>query len=308
MSILQCEIRGKTNKAERTNEMNRVPHDAEQLREEVRERYGRTALQVLQTGETPVDSCCGTNNSSCCSSGCGDPIIHNLYSDAELGELPVAAALASLGCGNPTALAELKPGERVLDLGSGGGIDVLLSARRVAPTGFAYGLDMTDAMLELAERNRVEAGVENVRFLKGVIEDIPLPANAVDVVISNCVINLSADKGQVFREAYRVLVPGGRFAVSDIVFQGHIPQAICTDLEAWAGCIAGALEEEVYRHLLREAGFTDIEVEVTRRYALTDIAESGASASLARLSEAERNEVDGKFVSAFIRARKPGGE
>ena len=295
--------------------MNTVPNDAEQLREEVRERYGRTALQVLQTGEISVDgccgtssSCCGTNISSCCSTGSGDPITHDLYSDAELGELPVAAALASLGCGNPTALAELKPGERVLDLGSGGGIDVLLSARRVGPTGFAYGLDMTDAMLELAERNRVEAGVENVRFLKGVIEDIPLPANAVDVAISNCVINLSADKGQVFREAYRVLVPGGRFAVSDIVFQGRIPQTIRTDLEAWAGCIAGALEEEVYRHLLRDAGFTDIEVEATRRYSLTDTAESGASASLARLSEAERNQVDGKFVSAFIRACKPGGE
>jgi SAM-dependent methyltransferase len=218
--------------------------------------------------------------------------------------LPVAAILASLGCGNPTALAELKPGERVLDLGSGGGIDVLLSARRVGPTGFAYGLDMTDAMLELAERNRLEAGVENVRFLKGVIEEIPLPANAVDVIISNCVINLSADKRQVLHEAHRVLAPGGRFAVSDIVFQGHIPDAIRGDLEAWAGCIAGALEEAVYRQLLQEAGFTDIEVEVTRRYALSDIANSGASASIATLSETERGDVDGKFVSAFIRARK----
>src|SRR5204862_2157357 len=167
---------------------------------------------------------------------------------------------------------------------SGGGIDVLLSARRVGPTGFAYGLDMTDAMLELAERNRAEAKGENVRFLKGVIEAIPLPANAVDVVISNCVINLSADKRQVLREAYRVLVPGGRFAVSDIVFQGHIPQAIRTDLEAWAGCIAGALEEETYRHLLTEAGFASVEVEVTRRYALDDVASSGASASIAVLS------------------------
>src|SRR5947209_16345374 len=226
--------------------MHSVPNDGEQLREEVRERYGRTALQVLNTGEAADDgccgttsSCCGTSNSSCCSTGDGSPVTSDLYSQAELGELPVAAALASLGCGNPTALAELKAGEKVLDLGSGGGIDVLLSARRVGPTGFAYGLDMTDAMLELAERNRIEAGVENVRFLKGVIEDIPLPDNTVDVVISNCVINLSADKGQVLREAYRVLAPGGRFAVSDIVFLGQFPQAIRSDLEAWAGCIAG---------------------------------------------------------------------
>jgi arsenite methyltransferase len=292
--------------------MSTVPHNDEKLREEVRERYAHTALQVLNEGEPATvgcggtsTSCCGTSSSSCCGTGNSNAVIGDLYSSAELGELPVAAALASLGCGNPTALAELKPGERVLDLGSGGGIDVLLSARRVGPTGFAYGLDMTDAMLELAERNRVEAGVENVRFLKGVIEDIPLPANAVDVVISNCVINLSADKRQVLREAYRVLVPGGRFAVSDIVFQGHIPGAIRTDLEAWAGCIAGALEEEIYRHLLHDAGFTDIDVEVTRRYSLNDITESGAQASLASLSESERNDVDGKFVSAFIRARKP---
>ncbi len=294
--------------------MNAIPNDDEKLREEVRERYGRTALQVLQGTEAEASageccgtspSCCGTSAGSCCGTGSGDPVTSDLYSNAELGELPVAAALASLGCGNPTALAELKPGERVLDLGSGGGIDVLLSARRVGPTGFAYGLDMTDAMLELAERNRTEAGVENVRFLKGIIEDIPLPAESVDVVISNCVINLSADKGRVLREAYRVLVPGGRFAVSDIVFQGRIPDAIRGDLEAWAGCIAGALEEEVYRGLLREAGFTDIEVEVTRRYALSDISDGGAGASIAALSESERGDVDGKFVSAFIRARKP---
>ncbi len=292
--------------------MSTVPHNDEKLREEVRERYARTALQVLNEGEPATagccgtsTSCCGTSSSSSCGTGNSDAVTGDLYSSAELGELPVAAALASLGCGNPTALAELKPGERVLDLGSGGGIDVLLSARRVGPTGFAYGLDMTDAMLELAERNRVEAGVENVRFLKGVIEDIPLPAHAVDVVISNCVINLSADKRQVLREAYRVLVPGGRFAVSDIVFQGHLPAAIRTDLEAWAGCIAGALEEETYRHLLHDAGFTDIDVEVTRRYSLNDIMESGAQASLASLSESERNDVDGRFVSAFIRARKP---
>ena len=293
--------------------MNTVPQDGEKLREAVRERYGRAALQVLHGDEPASDGCCsttascgGTNSSSdCCSTSIGDVVSSDLYSKAELGELPMAAALASLGCGNPTALAELKAGEKVLDLGSGGGIDVLLSARRVGPTGFAYGLDMTDAMLELAEKNRVEAGIENVRFLKGVIEEIPLADNSVDVVISNCVINLSADKGQVLREAYRILTPGGRFAVSDIVFQGHIPVAIRGDLEAWAGCIAGALEEETYRSLLRDAGFTAIEVEVTRRYALQDIATSGADASVAALSEEERGAVDGKFVSAFIRARKP---
>jgi ubiquinone/menaquinone biosynthesis C-methylase UbiE len=316
--------------------MSTVPTSDEQLRTEVQKRYAKTALQVLgATQEIEADACCDTScctpdaeketqaktiaqlvpaelpeastccGPSCCGTGDESLVTADLYSQAELGTIPVAAALASLGCGNPTALAELKPGERVLDLGSGGGIDVLLSARRVGLDGFAYGLDMTDAMLELAERNRAEAGIENVRFLKGIIEDIPLPAESVDVVISNCVINLSADKGQVLREAFRVLTPGGRFAVSDIVFQGHIPQVLRQDLESWAGCIAGALEEETYRALLTAAGFTAIEVEVTRRYNLQDIAENGASASLAALSEAEREEVDGKFVSAFIRARKP---
>jgi SAM-dependent methyltransferase len=222
----------------------------------------------------------------------------------ELGEIPVAAALASLGCGNPTALAELKPGEKVLDLGSGGGIDVLLSAKRVGPTGFAYGLDMTDPMLELAERNRQEAGIENARFLKGIIEAIPLPDNSVDVVISNCVINLSADKGQVLREAFRVLAPGGRFAVSDIVVQGELPSVLRRDIESWAGCIAGALEEDTYRSLLQVAGCVDFEIEVTRRYSLDDIASSGARASVASLSSKERNAVDGRFISAFVRARK----
>src|SRR5438094_2989463 len=258
---------------ERDEKMNTVPENDEKLREAVRERYSRTALEVLNTGQITDESCC---SSGCCGTGDSDLVTGDLYSNAELGELPSAATLASLGCGNPTALAELKPGERVLDLGSGGGIDVLLSARRVAPTGFAYGLDMTDAMLELAERNRSEAGVENVRFLKGVIEDIPLPPDSVDVVISNCVINLSADKGQVLREAYRVLSPGGRFAVSDIVFQGQLPPVLRADLESWAGCIAGALEEEPYRQLLNSAGFTDIEIEVTRRYSLEDVSESGA--------------------------------
>src|SRR2546421_1771861 len=318
--------------------MSTVPTNDEQLRAEVSARYARTALQVLGTEQpTAADACCvptcctpttsasgqsktalpvvGTEpaqTAACCATSCcsadtrdGRVITSNLYSQAELGAIPMAAALASLGCGNPTALAELSPGERVLDLGSGGGIDVLLSARRVGPTGFAYGLDMTDAMLELAERNRAEAGVENVRFLKGEIEHVPLSANAVDVVISNCVINLSADKRQVLREAFRVLVPGGRFAVSDIVFQGQIPPIIRAHLEAWAGCVAGALEEETYRQLLAEAGFTAIEVEVTRRYALDDIAQSGAQTSIASLSDEERAGVDGKFVSAFVRARKP---
>jgi arsenite methyltransferase len=282
--------------------MNTVPENDEKLREAVRERYSRTALEVLNTGRITDESCC---SSGCCSTGDSNIVTSDLYSSAELGELPGAATLASLGCGNPTALAELKPGEKVLDLGSGGGIDVLLSARRVGPTGFAYGLDMTDAMLELAERNRVEANVENVRFLKGVIENIPLPDNAVDVVISNCVINLSADKGQVLREAYRVLSPAGRFAVSDIVFLGYFPSAIRNDLEAWAGCIAGALEEETYRQLLAEAGFINIEIEVTRRYSIQDVADGGGSASIASFTETERAEIDGKFVSAFIRAQKP---
>lgn len=282
--------------------MSTTSQNDEQLRAVVSEKYGQTALQVLQTGQTGGSGCCG---GSCCGTSEGDAITGNLYSDAELGTLPEGATLASLGCGNPTALAELLPGERVLDLGSGGGIDVLLSARRVGPTGFAYGLDMTDAMLALAERNRQEAGVENVRFLKGIIEDIPLPANAVDVVISNCVINLSADKGQVLREAYRVLAPGGRFAVSDIVFQGQFPEKVRGDMEAWAGCIAGALEEETYSSLLSQAGFTEVEFEVTRRYSVQDIAESGGSNLVDTLTDSEKARVEQGFVSAFIRARKP---
>src|SRR5437763_5317020 len=272
-----CTMR-RMRRRERTHTIRTVTQNDEKLREEVRKRYGSTAMQVLQTGEVSSDGCCGSSSSCCgtsstgsCGTGNGDAVTSDLYSSAELGELPLAAALASLGCGNPTALAELKPGEKVLDLGSGGGIDVLLSARRVGPTGFAYGLDMTDAMLELAERNRAEAKLENVRFLKGEIEAIPLPANAVDVVISNCVINLSADKGQVLREAYRVLAPGGRFAVSDIVFQGQLPEALRQDMESWAGCIAGALEEATYRDLLHAAGFSDVDIEVTRRYSIQDV-------------------------------------
>jgi SAM-dependent methyltransferase len=273
-------------------------HD-EQLRKRVRKRYGQAAVQVLQTGTK--GGCCG---GECCNSA-GDAITQNLYSSTELQGIPLAAALASLGCGNPTALAELRPGEKVLDLGSGGGIDVLLSARRVGPNCFAYGLDMTDEMLELAERNRVQAAIENVQFLKGIIEDIPLPDNTVDVVISNCVINLSADKGRVLREAYRVLAPGGRFAVSDIVVCGQMPESIRGDMEAWAGCMAGALEEETYRRLLAEAGFVEIAIEVTRRYTFNDMVESGAGSSLASLSAEERAALEGKVVSAFIRARKP---
>lgn len=310
--------------------MNIVPQSDEQLRQEVSARYARTALQVLGSPTESTAACCGPTccepskaaetqpalvaqaaptccEPSCCSpdAGQGNPITSDLYTQMELGEIPVAAALASLGCGNPTALAELSPGEKVLDLGSGGGIDVLLSAKRVGPAGFAYGLDMTDPMLELAERNRQEAGIENVQFLKGIIEAIPLPENSVDVVISNCVINLSADKSQVLREAYRVLTSGGRFAVSDIVVQGDLPPVLRRDMESWAGCVAGALEEDTYRSLLHAAGFVDIDIEVTRRYSLDEIASSGASASIASLSERERSEVDGKFVSAFVRARKP---
>ncbi len=313
--------------------MNTNPMNDKQLRAEVSSRYARVALKVLEGEQVEADPCCGPScctpgatsempeqvetveqaptstycGTSCCtpSAGDGSPVTSDLYCQAELGTIPLAAALASLGCGNPTALAELQPGEKVLDLGSGGGIDVLLSARRVGPGGFAYGLDMTESMLALAERNRIEAGIENVRFLKGIIENIPLPAKSVNVVISNCVINLSADKGQVLREAYRVLTPGGRFAVSDIVFQGKFPPALRADLESWSGCIAGALEENTYRQLLTSAGFTDIEVEVTRRYGLQDIAESGARASIDALSDAERADVAGTFVSAFVRARKP---
>jgi SAM-dependent methyltransferase len=238
-----------------------IATDAAALREAVRERYAARARAV----NAPAAGCCGADAGAAgCGGGGRDPITADLYSGAEVAALPTAAVAASLGCGNPTALAALHPGETVLDLGSGGGIDVLLSARRVGPTGFAYGLDMTDEMLALAEQNRAAAGATNVGFLKGHIEAIPLPAASVDVVISNCVINLAADKGQVLREAYRVLRPGGRFAVSDVVVQGALPAAVRADVEAWAGCVAGALEEGEYRRLLAEAGFVDVAVEVTR--------------------------------------------
>src|SRR5579859_516299 len=243
--------------------MTTTPTNDEQLREAVRERYGRSALEVLTASEPKAASCCGAD---CCGGekGAGDVVSSDLYSNAELGELPLTAALASLGCGNPTALAELKPGEKVLDLGSGGGIDVLLSAQRVGPAGFAYGLDMTDDMLALARENQRQAGVTNVEFLKGEIENIPLPDHSVDVIISNCVINLSADKDRVLREAFRVLRPGGRFAVSDVVVRGSVPEEVRKSMLLWVGCIAGALEENEYVAKLKAAGFDDVSVEPTR--------------------------------------------
>ena len=265
------------------------------LKEIVRERYAEAATQV-QTGRS---SCC----SSASTSNCCDPITSNLYDAGQAGEVPDAALKASLGCGNPTALADLKAGETVLDLGSGGGIDVILSARRVGPTGKAYGLDMTDEMLALAEENKGKSGLTNVEFLRGEIESIPLPDNSVDVIISNCVINLSGDKDRVLREAFRVLKPGGRFAVSDVVVRGEVPAAIRKSMELWIGCIAGALSEDDYRSKLATAGFTAIDVEVTRAYDAEDARTFLASEGLG--GDAVAKEVDGKFVSAFIRATKP---
>lgn len=267
------------------------------VREIVREKYGAAALRVV-AGQ--AGSCCGTSASSCCGP---DPITSNLYDAGEKGELPETAVLASLGCGNPTALAELKPGETVLDLGSGGGIDVLLSARRVGPAGKAYGLDMTDEMLALARENQRQAGVENVEFLKGEIEHIPLPDNSVDVIISNCVINLSADKDQVLREAFRVLKPGGRLAVSDVVVRGGVPAEVRRNVELWVGCIAGALEETEYSDKLARAGFVEIGLEPTRVYRVEDAREFLAAEGID--VEAIAPLVDGKFMSAFVRARKP---
>ncbi len=258
------------------------------IREAVRERYARRALRVVEGG-----------GGDCCTGGSCDPVSRDLYDGADAGSVPADALAASLGCGNPTALAELRPGETVLDLGSGGGIDVLLSARRVGPTGFAYGVDMTGEMLALAERNRASVGAENVRFLEGTIEAIPLPDSSVDVVLSNCVINLSVDKPRVLREAFRVLRPGGRFAVSDVLVQGRIPEGLRRDMEAWAGCIAGALEEGEYRGLLAAAGFEGIEVRVTRVHDAEEIrAKSGGTGDAWRALE-------GRLVSAFVRARKP---
>jgi ubiquinone/menaquinone biosynthesis C-methylase UbiE/catechol 2,3-dioxygenase-like lactoylglutathione lyase family enzyme len=266
----------------------------ESVRDLVKQKYGQAALRVV-SGET---SCCSSASSR---SGC-DPITSTLYATADTAELPREALAASLGCGNPTALAELKPGETVLDLGSGGGIDVLLSARRVGPTGKAYGLDMTDEMLALARDNQRKAGVTNVEFLKGEIEHIPLPANSVDVIISNCVINLSADKDAVLAEAFRVLKPGGRFAVSDVVVRGDVPSEIRRSVELWIGCVAGALEESEYRAKLAKAGFEDVELEPTRVYTAESARQYLADAGLGADAIAS---IDGKFISAFVRARKP---
>jgi arsenite methyltransferase len=266
----------------------------EGVRDMVKQKYGQAALRVT-SGEA---SCCGSTTAQ---SGC-DPITSNLYGSAETAGLPREAVAASLGCGNPTALAELKPGETVLDLGSGGGIDVLLSARRVGPRGKAYGLDMTDEMLALARENQRKAGVSNVEFLKGEIEHIPLPGDSVDVIISNCVINLSADKDAVLAEAFRVLKPGGRFAISDVVVRGEVPTEIRRSVELWIGCVAGALEESDYRAKLAKAGFEAVDLEPTRIYTAESARDHLVGAGLSAEAIAS---IDGKFISAFVRARKP---
>lgn len=267
-----------------------------EIKEAVKEKYGQAALRVTSGGS----SCCGA---SAALDGCCDPITSNLYDAAQTGMVPDEAVLASLGCGNPTALAQLNAGETVLDLGSGGGIDVLLSGRRVGPTGKAYGLDMTDEMLSLARENQRKAGVENVEFLKGEIEHIPLPDNSVDVVISNCVINLSADKDRVLREAFRVLKPGGRFAVSDVVTHGEVPEEVRQNMLMWVGCIAGALQDYQYVAKLAKAGFDAIDIEPTRVYSIEDARAflSGQGIDV----DAMAPQVEGKFMSAFIRAAKP---
>jgi len=268
----------------------------ENVKDIVKEKYGAAAERVTAGGRS---GCCGASEAL----GQCDPITSDLYDQLQAGEVPQEALLASLGCGNPTALAELKAGETVLDLGSGGGIDVLLSARRVGPTGFAFGLDMTDQMLALAAENKRKSGLTNVQFLKGEIEHIPLPANSVDVIISNCVINLSGDKDQVLREAFRVLKPGGRFAVSDVVVRGEVPDAIRRSMNLWIGCVAGALSETEYLSKLRSVGFENAAIEVTRVYSVEDAKEflAGESEEAQRLA----HEVDGKFVSGFVRATKP---
>src|SRR5271156_4047007 len=264
------------------------------IKEVVKQKYGQAALRVTSGGS----SCCGADASTGC-----DPITSNLYDALQAGQIPEEALLASLGCGNPTALAKLNPGDIFLDLGSGGGIDVLLSAKRVAPTGKAYGLDMTDEMLALAEENKRKAGIKNVEFLKGEIEHIPLPDNSVDVVISNCVINLSPDKDSVLREAFRVLKPGGRFAVSDVVTRGEMLPEIRQSVLLWVGCVAGAMEENDYKSKLASAGFENIQIEPTRVYRVEDAREflSGQNIDV----DAIAPQVDGKILSAFVRAIKP---
>lgn len=284
------------------------------ITEVVQEKYGAAARRVLEQAAPAATGCCtpaaatpGGAVNSCCGgaafNGATDPITSNLYVSGETDELPSSAVLASLGCGNPTALAALEPGQVVLDLGSGGGIDVILSARRVGPTGKAYGLDMTDDMLTLARRNADEAGVSNVEFLRGHIESIPLPSASVDVIISNCVINLSADKPRVLAEAFRVLKPGGRFAVSDVVVRGEVPADVRQSMELWVGCVAGALEESEFRTLLAHVGFTDIDIEPTRIYRSEDarqfLAEGGLDV------DARIDAIDGRFMAAFVRATKP---
>jgi arsenite methyltransferase len=271
-----------------------------EIKETVKEKYGQAALRATAGGS----SCCGA---SARLDGCSaDPITSNLYDADQTAQIPEAAVRASLGCGNPTALAQLNAGETVLDLGSGGGIDVLLSARRVGPAGKAYGLDMTDEMLTLARENQRKAGVENVEFLKGEIESIPLPDNSVDVVISNCVINLSADKDQVLREAFRVLKPGGRFAVSDVVVRGEVPEQVRRSMEMWVGCIAGALQEHEYATKLARAGFDEIDIEPTRVYCVEDARKflSGEGIDVDSVAA----QVENKFMSAFIRAVKPAAQ
>jgi arsenite methyltransferase len=290
------------------------PAGADQLRETVRRRYAAAARAVDQPvpskaeaalSATDSSACCGavTEAASCCGPADRGVITRDLYSASDAAELPETAMLASLGCGNPTALADLHPGEVVLDLGSGGGIDVLLSAQRVGPTGFAYGLDMTDEMLALAERNAGEQRANNVKFLKGTIEAIPLPDNSVDVLISNCVINLSADKSLVLREAFRVLKPGGRFAVSDVVVQGTLPADARRSMELWVGCVAGALEERTYRSLLADAGFEDVSVQVTRDYSAEKLGEDDTREQAVAFASVEA--AGGRVVSAFVRASKP---
>ncbi len=269
--------------------MNEVP-----IREVVKEKYGKAALVVLQGGGSA--SCCGDDGASC-----GDPITKDLYSAVEAATIPKDAIAASLGCGSPTALIELRPGETVLDLGSGGGVDVLLSAKRVGPAGKAYGLDMTDEMLALANQNKAAAGATNVEFLRGAIEQIPLPDASVDVVISNCVINLSSDKSQTLREAFRVLRPGGRFAVSDVVLKGELPETVKKSVESWTGCIAGALTVDEYQTKLKAAGFEAIGVQPTRSYTAADAETSGGTCGCGPEGAAGLDSV----MSAFIRATKP---
>lgn len=272
---------------------------ADHLKETIRTKYAEAAVRA-RLGE---DTQCGCGTGCGCGPTAADPITSNLYEGKQTAGIPASAVHASLGCGNPTALAELNAGEVVLDLGSGGGLDVLLSARRVGPTGKAYGLDMTDEMLELARENQRQAGVENVEFLKGEIENIPLPDDAVDVIISNCVINLSGDKRHVLQEAFRVLKPGGRFAISDVVVRGPMPAELRRNMELWVGCVAGALDEAEFRDLLTEVGFVDPEIEPTRVYDVRDARVFLEAAGLD--AEAVAPQIDGRVLSAFVRARKP---